>query len=444
MGYRARVEKDLDRWISAGWVDAGYRDRIIDDLPSPTRAWTAVGALSILGAVLLALSAISFVAANWDAMPKLLAFGFLIAAIWASLLGAGRAFDSGATTIGHAFALLGALLFGAAIALTAQTFNMASFRNTAVLIWALAALATAWAIPSRPVLILATALSAFWVALEIVNPAAPDIMWTYLLVWTAMMASASRLGSRVAANLLGLALLFWLSNALWRELGWRQANEIEIAVLHPLLYGAIALPMAQLRNRNWSGFGVIAAWLGLAAVIGGAVLQWPLGALQDSLARAGDTADPTQPVSHIYLAIGGAAVVVITATSFIRPNTIAARTATGLGLAAAGLAAFALPYVGYLTSPETLFAVRIIVGLVYYALCVVLILIGSREGYRTTGTMGVIGFVMQTFYVYWETFEGLLSASLFFLGAGLLLFGLSLILLKWRSRLLPAEERTAS
>jgi uncharacterized membrane protein len=443
MSYQSRIRKDLERWIEAGWVDAGQRDAILGDVASSGRAWNAAGALSILGAVLLAMSAISFVAANWDAMPKLLAFVFLIGAIWGALLGAGKAFDRNAPTLGHALALLGALLFGAAIALTAQTFNMSSFRNTAVLIWAFGALATAMIIPSRPVLILATVLSAFWVTLEIFNPAAPEIMWSYLAVWSLMMVAAARLGSRVSANLLGLALLFWISNAIWRELGQFTPFDVEIISLHPLIYGALALLAAQGRNRGIAGLGVVSAWLGLAAVIGGAVLQWPLGGIQTEVREYGMDADELY-VSGAYWLSGGIAVAAIAALSFLQTGALSRRVLTSASLTAAALAAFVIPLIGHITAPEMIFVVRLLIGAIYYALCVALILIGSRDGFRATGTMGIIGFALQTFYVYWETFEGLLTASAFFLGAGLLLFGLSFALMRWRSRLLPAGKGATS
>ena len=443
MSYQSRIRKDLDRWIQAGWVDSRHKNDILGDVAASGRAWSAAGALSILGAVLLAMSAISFVAANWDAMPKLLAFAFLIAAIWAALLGAGKAFDRGAATLGHALALLGALLFGAAIALTAQTFNMSSFRNTAVLIWAFGALATAVIIPSRPVLILATVLSAFWVTLDIFNPAAPSIMWSYLAVWALMMAAAARLQSRVSANLLGLALLFWISNAIWRELGQFTAFDVEIIALHPLVYGTLALAAAQGRNRAVPGLGVVAAWLGLAAVIGGAVVQWPLGHIENEVREHGMDDDELY-VSLAYWLAGGIAVLAVAILSFLQSGPLTRRLWISASLTAAALAAFGLPLIGHITSPEAIFLVRLLVGAAYYALCVALILIGSSEGFRATGTMGIIGFAMQTFYVYWETFEGLLTASVFFLGAGLLLFGLSFALMRWRSRLLPAGKGEVS
>ena len=207
MSYQSRLRKDLEHWHAEGWVGAEGREAILADLANRPGRWTPAGALAILGAVLVALAAISFVGANWDAIPKLVVFALLLGSLWLSMLAAGRAFDRDAPVIGHALALLGAALFGVSIFLTAQTFNLSSFRNTAVLVWAIAALATALSVSSRPVMILATCLSSIWVWLEIISPAAPDVMWSYALVWTVMLVAAARLQSRVSVNLLGIALV---------------------------------------------------------------------------------------------------------------------------------------------------------------------------------------------------------------------------------------------
>lgn len=441
MSYGTRVRRDIERWISAGWIEPDKREAIFADLENRTPAWSAAGALSILGAILLAMSAISFVAANWDAMPKLLAFGCIIAALMLSLLGAGRALDNGAQVIGQALALLGALLFGAAIALTAQTFNMESFRNTALLVWAFGALAVAWSIPSRPALILATILGAWWVFAEVINPAAPQIIWSYLAVWAVMLISASRLESRVSANLLGLALLVWISNALWQSFGFDNVRADAFVLLHPLIYGALAVAAAQLRNRGWTGTGIISAWLGFATIIGSAFIQWPLGGMQDALL------DPASEIEALivpqsYLLIGAVCIIAIGGMSVLRSGSLAMRAGLAASLGAAALAVYLMIYLNQISDPGLFFAARLVIGAVYYVFCVALILIGSQDGYRATGTMGIIGFVMHTFYVYWETFEGLLTASVFFLGAGLLLFALSFAILRWRSALLPGRQHS--
>ena len=276
MGYRTRLTDDLERWIAAGWVEASHRQAILGDIASRPGRWNAAGALAILGAALLAMSALSFVAANWDAMPRLVRFTTILLALWASLLGAGRAFDRDAPVVGHALALLGAALFGAAIMLTAQTFNMTSFRNTALLIWAAAAGGIALVLPSRPVLILATGLGALWAGMEAFNPNAPGIVWAYLPVWGATALLARRLGSRVSFNLLAPALFVWIAHVLWTQATADRIGQLEALDAAILIAAAIGLLAAWLRDQSIAGGGVLAAWAIALAVLGAHLLQWPL------------------------------------------------------------------------------------------------------------------------------------------------------------------------
>jgi len=442
MSYQSRLRRDLDRWQSEGWVSADGKSAILDDIASQPGGWTPVGALAILGSVLIALSAISFVGANWDAIPKLVIFLLLLAVLWISLLGAGRAFDRGAPVLGHALALLGAALFGITIMLTAQTFNLSAFRNTSVLIWSFAALGTAIAVSSRPVMILATVLSAMWVWLEIVSPAAPNIMWSYTLVWTLMLAAASRLQSSVSVNLLGIALIPWLINALGRSLDEAGYLDHQMAALTILSFGLLASAFALLRQRQVPTTGVIAAWCATTAVLGGALIQWPLGEYEAFARELGRSTDVDGlPNLAIYILLSALLVVVITALGWVAAAAQRMRAAAGIGVAAVTAAVF--PFIVYVDDPTVFLAVRILIGSAYYIFCVSLSLIGTRAHARATGTLGITGFILHTGYVYWETFSGLLTTSLFFLTGGLVLFGLSWALVKWRKRLPAAEEDSA-
>ena len=442
MGYQSRLKRDLERWQAEGWVSADGKASILDDVAKAPGRWTPVGALAILGSVLIALSAISFVGANWDAIPKLLVFALLLAVIWISLFAAGRAFDRNAPILGHALALLGAAMFGITIMLTAQTFNLSSFRNTAVFIWALAALGVSLAVSSRPVMILATLLSALWVWLEILSPAAPDIMWSYALIWTVRLSVASRLKSSVSVNLLGLALLPWLINALLRGLESLGMEAHQIAALTLLCFGILATGFALLRHRQVPTAGVIAAWCAAATIIGGALIQWPLGEY-DAFVRELDRSDtgPGMPKLVLYLPLALTLSAGIAALSWVSGGD--QRKQTGLGVAIAALTAASFPFIVYIEDPVVFLAVRILIGTAYYAFCITMILIGTRADARATGTLGIAGFILHTAHVYWETFSGLLTTSLFFLTGGLVLFGLSWGLLKWRKRL-PASPGASS
>ncbi|HRO05019.1 MAG TPA: DUF2157 domain-containing protein, partial [Terricaulis sp.] len=73
MRYKERVTQDLDRWIGAGLVGAEQRQAILATLPD-TRRIDAATALAWIGAALLGVALIAFVAANWDGMARITRF----------------------------------------------------------------------------------------------------------------------------------------------------------------------------------------------------------------------------------------------------------------------------------------------------------------------------------------------------------------------------------
>jgi len=423
MGYKSRLAGDLDRWIGKGWIDAARRDDILGDIPDPVRRWTAIGALAILGAVLLAMAALTFVAANWDAMPRLLRFATILAALWISLLGAGRAFDRGAGVLGHALAVLGAALFGAAIMLTAQTFNMTSFRNTAVLVWAAAALVTALAIPSRPVLILATLLGGLWGGLEIASDQAATVVWGYLPVWAVTAALALRLGSKVSMHLLALGLVLWGAHALHRYEVNTDIATISVQAVGALLYGAVALGGALARDRGMPGGGILAGWTAVAAVILAMALQVRIDASIDGTVMGGAYIGPSMAALGLILLVG-----------ILRLSWGRLRLVPAAGLLAVGAIVFVLPPLASAAAPGMSWLVELVYGALFYAGAVALILQGSSEQARATGAIGIAAFAGQTFYVYAETFGGLLDTALFFFVGGAILFAMAAGLWAWRRR----------
>lgn len=429
MGYRARLARDLERWIAAGWVDTAHRQSILGDVAAQPSRWNAAGALAILGAALLAMSALSFVAANWDAMPRLIRFATILVALWAALLGAGRAFDRNSPVIGHALALLGAALFGAAIMLTAQTFNLTSFRNTAILVWAVAAGVVALVLPSRPVLILATGLGALWAGMETFNPYMSGVVWGYLPIWALTALLANRLGSRVSFNLLAPALFLWIAQWLWSQQAADRIGELEALTAAVLIAAAIGLFAAWGRDHRIAGGGVLAAWAISLALFGAHLLQWPLDDINVTEAGSG---------SGLYIAIAVAGLLVIAGIAWRRAADGMASRKAALTYLAAGLMAASIPWLVSAAGPESLIWVRILIGAVFYALCVALIVQGTQAGQGIVGGLGIAGFVVQTLYVYAETFSGLLDTALFFLIGGAILFLLSLGMLRLRRMRSPA------
>jgi uncharacterized membrane protein len=137
------IESHLNRWQSAGVLDAQTADRI--------RAWEGEqkhpsgihwqGALAlILGALLLASGVVLFVSANWDQLGPIARFLIVIAMVAVFHVAAGFTRDRyrGLSTALHA---VGTVSTGAAIALIGQIFNIQEHWPAAILLWALAALA---------------------------------------------------------------------------------------------------------------------------------------------------------------------------------------------------------------------------------------------------------------------------------------------------------------
>ena len=76
--YRHRVERDLARWQTAGWVNEAGATAIRTDLQSRASPFGVAPIFAILGAVLFGFAVMSFVAAHWTAMSKLARLALLL------------------------------------------------------------------------------------------------------------------------------------------------------------------------------------------------------------------------------------------------------------------------------------------------------------------------------------------------------------------------------
>ena len=423
--YRKRLEADIERWIEAGLVERSNKAAMLDMASRGGTAWSASGAAAILGAALTALAAITFVAANWADMDRILRFALLASALYASFGGAALAFARRYPAIGHALALLGAALFGASILLVAQTFNMASFRNVGVLIWAGGALATAIATPSRPVLILTALLGAGYVLLESLNPYAPALIWSYAPLWLATVAAAARMHSPASWSLASIGLGIWLGFLIMEAGGAAGLSELERASLFTLAAGAIALAAAQARDFGLEGAGVLRNWAAVGALGAGFVLQLPFERSADiTSATFALTLSAGAPV---FVIAGAVLAVVIVAVALARGLKGSLGRTAGLSIAIAAGLAYALPFLSEALGPGGAFVLRLVLGAVVFAVATGLVIVGGGEGRRVIGGLGVALFVIQALYVYSVLFGGLLSTALFFLIGGLLLLALSAV-----------------
>lgn len=138
----ADFEALLNRWLSAGVLDAEAADRIRayeteQKHPSGLR-WQGLVAL-ILGALLLATGVVLFVSAHWDQIGPGWRFALVIAMVTLFHLG-GACTRKSVRSLSTALHAVGTISIGAAIALVGQIFNIQEHWPGAVLLWAIAAL----------------------------------------------------------------------------------------------------------------------------------------------------------------------------------------------------------------------------------------------------------------------------------------------------------------
>ena len=170
-----RLARESKAWVAEGLVSAeqavALRERYAKaGAPAGEEPRNrAVTALSVIGAVAVGLGVIGFFAANWEELSHGVRLALLTGAIAASYAGAYqlRERTDRSPRIGEALYLLGVILFGSALFLVGQMYNVEAHDPLALLIWALGAVATALVVRSHAVASAALLIFTGWVGFEL-------------------------------------------------------------------------------------------------------------------------------------------------------------------------------------------------------------------------------------------------------------------------------------
>jgi len=137
------LDKQLERWVSAGVVDAGTAGRIRtfeESQGSRDRLrWPVLLAVA-LGGVLLCAGVLLFVAAHWDELSPAWRFT-LVMFLVAVFPVAGALTEERFPALSTTFYAIGTVCVGAGIFLTAQIFNLQEHWPSGILMWAIGAIA---------------------------------------------------------------------------------------------------------------------------------------------------------------------------------------------------------------------------------------------------------------------------------------------------------------
>lgn len=395
----SRTARHVEDWHARGLIDAPTARALLDDLGAGSAGRSFASVAIWLGVVCLAFGAMTFVAANWDAMPRLLRMIVLGAGVLAAYVAAGAFHRRGNPGGAEAFVLLGCGVFGAAVMLTGQMYHLPGPPSGGVLLWTLGSFAAALLTGTRGALGLAILLATLWTAMAMTASAAgTPFHLPYLPLWAALAACSWWFRSRGTAHLCALGALAWLGLSVG-ILVLRDENFAAgyIAVMAGFAGTSLAILGAR-GPRPLRGFERETVLYAMILVFGMIAFLFALGeaGLPVPLSRAPLLAAPVLAA----LALWPAAVTAERLDHLLAGAGVVATLVCALAMARG------VPY-----AVET-FAL---------AVSIWTIRMGGRQGWRMVTALGYAAFAGTVVILYVAAAHGLLGTSLFYLGAGALL-----------------------
>ena len=455
-----RLRQELPRWIEEGWVDAKHRGAILGD--AEARAESTARAplvIAVFGTLLFGAGVIAFFAANWGEIPKALKLVVLFGAMWGAFAVAGWLVitkEGAEAKFGHAFLLLGVILFGANIFLIAQIYHISAHFPDGVLYWTLGALAVTLAVPSRTVAITGLVIALLWTAIEVFRwfefstGTGWAFHWPFLIVWALYAATALVHRWPGVIGIATLAFFVWLAFSFVSMAGRSVAEGVHILAAMALLAlsiylaGAAIGDIARLMRPSWS-LRRHAAFFGLLAHYG-LTLR-----IAHGIGRRADSIDPAAPGWLIGTGLLALAAIGLAVWLWRRGR------AEGLGidwrLAFGLLALFVIAVLASQVLPADESGIRTLVYIAFnvsFFLAIVLLVYGGyRISDRAQVNIGFVFFALGLMTLYFDTFWRLIDRSIFFMVGGLILIGGGWLLLRQRRRLVremagPGEGEAAS
>jgi hypothetical protein len=414
--YRQRLEADLVRWQAEGVITPVIGDAIRNSLAPLAAGISVAVVVGILGGLLIAAAFLAFVASNWTEIARPLRFGILLAGI-AGAYGVGAWFArAGRTVLADLGAGVGAIIFGAAIALVGQMYHLGDDFAAGMLLWAAGALAAAALTGSRGALAVALATGCFWSGARVFD--ASDIPHLpFVPFWLLGASLAVVWNSRVAAHLVALAALaWWIIAATGLPRGGIEPVFI-VADGAALLLGA-GLLLGNVPPPSLRGFGIVLSSYGAFALATSAALA---AAISSDL-RVAFMGPPAWAAgcgfAGVILAFAAAAVVRRAGPAF---------AGISIALVLVVVGGWAQPEAG---EPWLAYALELVA-----MLC--LVVSGMLDGARPRVVAGWLGLAAVIASITWAVKGSLLRRSIFLATAGAAAIALSMLL----GRLLPKESR---
>ena len=406
--YRQRLEADLARWESDGVITPAAVAAIRVAIPPLAPGINIAVVVAIVGGLLMAAAFLAFVAAHWIEIARLPRLAMLFAGIL-SAHGLGAWFArAGQPVLADLCAAVGAIIFGAAIALVGQMYHLGGDFAGGMLLWAAGALATAALTGSRGALAVALAAASIWSWMRVFETDVPH--FAFVAFWLMAGGLALAWNSRVAAHLVAVAALpWWIASSFQTPVGFQPwfalANGAAL-----LFGGGIALAVSSWQRG--ARVGSVLSTYGAFSLAGFAILEATL-ASEFFRTPAGLA---NQPLWTISCGVAGVIFALAAAATTRRAGTAFAASAIGLVLVTAAIwtpRQSGEPWLAY-------------AALLCAMLC--LVVSGMLDAVRPRIVAGWLGIAGVIATITWAVKGSLLNRSIFLAVAGIVAVVLALVL----------------
>ncbi|MER9135051.1 DUF2157 domain-containing protein [Mesorhizobium sp. M0830] len=166
-GYSSRVRVDIARWQQAGLINAPTADSLARDIEASERKSLSFGSiLAMMAALLFGAAILIFVAANWDAVPRLARVLALFAVIVGGYIGGAVLKTRDHAAIGEALWIVAAAAFGGSIALIGQMYHLSGDEASALVTWGAGTALAAVMLRSNPLTVASVGIADAWLFLR--------------------------------------------------------------------------------------------------------------------------------------------------------------------------------------------------------------------------------------------------------------------------------------
>jgi uncharacterized membrane protein len=400
------LETESPAWVAEGIITEAQRERLLARYPP--EAVQAVGLLPLLGSILVGLSALSVVAANWQRLPTTVRLGLLLGSLLAAYAGGEYFLRRGNRRLGHGLVGLGLVMFGVSIILTSQLYQLVGYDVSGLLAWVVVGVLLSYLYNSQPLALLPILIGA---AVQTYCTQALGL-FSYATMGLVALGGGYRWWRRpdtLVASVLAVGLL-WQA-ALWVALSHAKITWFFIPAM--LVYAAADWHRNRPAARALQGPPLVAAYL------------FALG-----LALFGETdqyAGLLRPPVLAYLGALGA----------LFALSVAGKRQQGR---LASLPDWLLLLPGFYLPGGLPLAIATLV--VLYAHAGSVLARAHRSGEAEQLTLGTVLFVVATMVAYFKLTWAFLDKSLFFLIGGVLLLSLSWYLRRRNAQRLAAGVAT--